>query len=687
MAIALYHGHQANWLEAQIAREVDFGRFPLLLPGLAVAGVFVWIEAPSEPPLAALGIAVATLLALRFLTGRHAATAWLAPVALALAALAAGGLAIGFQSAFFGTPMLERSTTAHLEGVVVAAERDGTAQRVVLRLTGHDLAAPAPRKVRLTLRPEIPHEVGETIRLTGRLFPVRGPVVPGGYDPARRLYFDGIGATGFAYGAAETVAPPKLGVRTVVERVRRAVAARIAATEAPEKGFAVALLVGDRGLMDEADVEALRVSGLGHILAISGLHMALFAGSVFAVVRLALALVPRLALRYPIKKWAAVAGLVAATFYLALSGASVATVRAYIMLVVTLVAVLADRPALTMRSVALAASALIALDPASVVEPGFQMSFLAVIALVGAYEWWAGRPSELRRAGPRTVTFLIGLAATSLIAGLATAPVSAYHFERLAPLGFLANLAAMPIFTFLAMPAGIVTLAAMPFGLEAAPLHVMGGALDVILTIAHKVADWTGTDGLVGRVPAAATLLAVAGIVFLSVMTAPWRLLGLIAVAAGIALGASAERPTLFVADDGESVAVRGPTGSLALAPGTSEYAGASFLAADGDPHTPKDAKAGRCDALGCTLVAQDGGPVALPASPRSALEDCRRAAVVVSRSAIGRCGAALVIDPAQLREGGSRLVWRERTGWRVLAARRFGPSRRWQTKAEMSYD
>src|SRR3989337_1873367 len=209
----------------------------------------------------------------------------------------------------------------------------------------------------------------------------------------------------------------------------------------------------------------MRDSGLAHILSISGLHMVIMAGTVFGLVRAWLALLPGLALRYPIKKWAAASALAAACFYLALSGAAVPTVRSWIMMSIVLVAVMLDRPALTMRNVALAALAILIVAPESLFDPSFEMSFAAVIALVALYEWLSERGrNRLHDESPVWATLrkgwalVAGAAATTLVAGTAIAPFAVYHFHRMTHYGLVANLIAAPLVSLLIMPMSLLSL-------------------------------------------------------------------------------------------------------------------------------------------------------------------------------------------------------------------------------------
>ena len=207
------------------------------------------------------------------------------------------------------------------------------------------------------------------------------------------------------------------------------------------------------------------ISGLGHVLSISGYHMAVVAGVVFFAVRALLALFPALTVGFPIKKWSAAAALAAAAFYLLLSGAEVATQRSFFMTAVVLIAVMVDRRAITFRTLAVAAMIVLTIAPEALVHPSFQMSFAATLGLVALVQIGMPRlfaaPDHSATArvalwGGREIMMLV---LASLVAGLATTPYAAFHFHRVTPYGVLANLAAMPVVSALVMPAGLLGLA------------------------------------------------------------------------------------------------------------------------------------------------------------------------------------------------------------------------------------
>jgi competence protein ComEC len=405
---------------------------------------------------------------------------------------------------------------------------------------------PPRLRVTLTERYGLP-PLGTRIAFNARLMPVGGPVVPGGYDAHRAAFFDSIGGSGFVLGRwTEEAGPPPTSADLAIARVRAAIVERIMAAEPGEAGaVAAALLVGERSGLSEATNESLRISGLAHILSISGLHMMLVAGSVFFVVRALLALSPRMTLTLPIRKFSAIAALAAVSLYLTLSGGGAATVRSYVMAVIMFAAILVDRPAISMRNLAIAAFIVLAFEPEGVTEPGFQMSFAAVAALIAGWEFWRDRRA-LRLAdddglpGLRFVRVawraVAGVAITTLIAGSATAPFAAYHFERVATYSLLGNLLAAPLISAIIMPFGLLSLVAMPLGLEALPLTVMARGIDILLAISAWVASLPGAEVTAPPIAPASLVLIAGGMLWLCLWRRSWRLLGAPAIAAGLVL-------------------------------------------------------------------------------------------------------------------------------------------------------
>jgi competence protein ComEC len=591
--------------------EKDRGLAFLFCPVAMGAGAGLYYMAPSDPPWLLLAVGFMVALLAGFLAHlRHSGVAKTAGFA---AALFSGSLAAAFE-AHNGVILLDSDVTTSVTGVVEAREFDPDGRvRYLLRLT--NTADPQirrpPDRVRLSARrPHQPAPVGSRISGRARLTAPSGPVMPGGYDFAFRSFADGIGAQGYFYRAPTYSLEPQ-GRRGAVQvwrdglrTAREDIAARIRQVLPGDPGgIAAALTVSDRRGISRETVDALRATGLAHILAISGLHMALAAGILYIGIRKSLAVFPALVEALPVKKVAAVGALMTATAYLLISGGSVSTQRAWVMLAVMLVAVMADRPALTMRNVALAAIVIILISPSAVVGPGFQMSFAATAALISAYAAIArrarntaarevGQPARtgLRSLPGLAAKALLGLAITSLVAGLATGLFSAHHFHRVAGNGLLANLLAMPLVTFIVMPAGLLAMLVMPFGLEAWPLRLMGQGLEAVIAAANFVND-LGGDVSVGQIPVEATLIAGTGFVLLVFLTSWLRLFGVALICLGLTLvlpPLKQAEPDLLISEDGRLVGLRTRHGLSSNAARPSSFIFRQWQTAlRGVPHLP----------------------------------------------------------------------------------------------------
>ncbi|MGR3484695.1 MAG: ComEC/Rec2 family competence protein [Paracoccaceae bacterium] len=544
-------------------------------------GVVAWFGLKAEPGanlyVAALCLATAFAVAARW-AGDGARLAL-----IAMALVLAGGLVAALRAHAVAGPVLDFRLYGPVEGRVVAVDRSASgAVRITLdRVRLSDLPAErTPRRVRLSLHGGTAWGAepvaGERVAATAHMSPPPGPTEPHGYDFQRAAWFDGLGAIGYA--------------RTPMVRVRPADGARIAAVRgrisaalrdrlpAREGGVAAAILVGDRAYIDPADAEALRHSNLAHLLAISGLHMGLLAGLVLQGTRGALTLYPRAFHHWPIKRIAAVLALVAATAYLLLSGGSVATRRAWIMVVVMLVAILVGRRAISLRSVALAAMIVLILTPEEITRPGFQMSFAATAALVVGF--------DLLRSAPRAPPWAsgaLGVFLTSFIAGLATAPIAAAHFGVVSHYGLLANVLTVPLMGSVVMPGAILAAVGAPVGLEGPGLWAMEWGLRWILAVARVVSDWPGAISLLPAPPPGVLATIGAGLCALLLARGWGRATCLPFLATAAFAWGTVDRPGLLVADSGMLAGVMTPDGRAVTHARGAGFVAGSWLENDGD--------------------------------------------------------------------------------------------------------
>jgi competence protein ComEC len=653
----------SQWLLAEVAP----GRLMPWLPVGFGVGIVLYFTADREPAwwaaaaLALAGIVIA-FLARRSVIGF--------PLALGFAVVSLGFACATVQTARIAHPVLRFPTwSAQVQGFVEAHEERARSDRITVRVEHIDLARhdTAPARLRVAVRKGTAPDVGSFVAFKAHLAPPLQPLRPGGYDFARDLYFQGIGASGYVLGKIATAPaphPPGLWLRAAgfVDALRETINRRIHALLPGDRGsIASALITGKRNAISDRVNQAFYISSLAHVLAISGYHMAVVAGIAFFFLRAGLALIPSFASRRPIKKWAAAGALATAAFYLVLSGASVSTQRAFIMIAIVLVGVMLDRPALTFRTIAIAAFAVLLVAPQAIVHPSFQMSFAAALALIAAYQY--GLPwrtdadtSAAARAALWGGRELAGVALASLIAGLATMSYSAFHFHRLAPYGVLANLAAMPVISIWVMPMGILGVLTMPLGFDAVFWRLMGHGVDWMIAVVLWVAHLPGAVGHIQAFATGPLLLASAGLLLLCLLRSPLHLSG-----AALAFGAciwvlATPRPDVLIAGDGEAAAVRGSSGRLSiLFERRDSFALKEWLAADGDGRDIKDKslRAGvACDAIGCIGHLADGRLASFVTSIEAFNEDCHHAAVVVSpRQAQLPCAAKLI----------DRRIWRER--------------------------
>jgi competence protein ComEC len=654
-------------------------RWPLWLPVAFGAGIGVYFALPFEPvwPIA-LAMAGIALCAIAIFTS--IGNAFLRAALALIAAVSLGFATAKLREEVVAAPvLLQPMGPSSLMGRVEYAQAHGRGVRVVLddlQSTRIDDAA-IPYRIRISFRTGAEAlKPGDRIRATAVLMPPPGPAAPGAYDFGRTAFFNRLGAVGYAYGRPALIAHASrsligAGLGDAIERLRFRMTERIHSVLPGSTGaIAAALITGDRGGISDSDEQALRDAGLAHVLAIAGLHMALVGLGIFWLVRALLAASPFLALRYPIKKWAAGAALLGAGFYLVISGAGPPTIRAFTMLAMLLTAVLFDRPVLSMRSIALAASIILLIEPESVIEPGFQMSFAAVAGLIAVAEWEQARRQKDGPAGPKAFAgvrrYVRGIATTSFVGSIATVPFAIYHFDRATHYAVLGNLLAMPIMGFVTMPAAALSVGLMPFGLDALPLKVMGFGIDAMLAVGHWVSALPGAATVAATWPVSALVAISLGGLWCVIWRRGWRWLGLVPVALGIVLAYGARAPDILVARDGQTAAVRLSNGSLAFvrAPRDS-YAAEEWLKRDGDSRSIADAIASprdniHCDADGCIANLRSRMTLAFPSRIDAFAEDCERADILIAATAppAGCARPRLLLKRDAVEDAGGYAIW-----------------------------
>lgn len=659
-----------------------FGWVPVCL-GIGICVYFGLQGEPGPGAYAVIGLgAVSILLIVRWVPVS------IRPLAVAFALVATGVCLAGLRAHSVAAPVLTFRYYGPVEGRVVTIDRSvSDAVRLTLDRVRLDRVRPerTPHRVRVALHGDqgfVDIVPGMTVILTGHLSPPAGPVEPGGFDFQRNAWFDRLGAVGYTR-------TPVLGLENGdgtaglwIYRTRMTLSRAMQAALPGEVGaFAAAITTGDRSGMGQDTLADLRASNLAHLLAISGLHMGLLTGFIFLAMRVMLVAVGRRTIGWPVKKVAAVVALAAGAAYLALSGMNVATERAFLMVSVMFGAVLLDRRALTLRAVAMAAIVVLIFQPEEVMGPGFQMSFAATTALVAVFGALRGREAAWL---PRWTRPVVAVVASSLIAGLGTAPFAAAHFNQVSHYGLLANVLSVPVMGAVVMPAAVLAACLAPFGLEWLALWVMDLGLRWILAVAHWVA---GMEGAVSHVvsPQGAVLpILTLGALWMVLIQGRVRFAGAGAILVALVLWTGATRPELLVSDSGGLMGVMTPQGRALSREKGEGFAADSWLENDGGP-VPQATAAARDGFVreGKSVRVDVGGVAVLLVTGKTslaALDGCAGADVLVTdqRDLLARDRPCAVYDAVRLRETGALAYWTEDGVARLRTAHDVTGDRLW---------
>ncbi|TKD50125.1 ComEC/Rec2 family competence protein [Sphingomonas baiyangensis] len=666
LQIGAWGGIARDRLETWLEAERD--QLPLWLPVMLGLGITAWMLLPDAARwagfiLAALALGLAGLAAGQ---GGRASRVML----VAMLAMAAGCALIWWRAERVAQPVLARPAVVAFEGVVRGVEPMPARDLVRLRVAVRDAAgAGLPPLVRLNVDDALmPAGVasGAVVAVRARLMPPAPPAVPGAYDFARVAWFDGLGATGRAFAIEVVRAAPTAG-DGMRARLTRHIQAQVPGSAG---GVAAALVTGDRGAISEEDDEAMRRSGLAHLLSVSGLHVTAVVGATMLVVLKLLALSPMLALRLRLPLVAAGAAAVTAVFYTWLSGAQVPTIRSCIAALLVLGALALGREAITLRLVAAGATAVLLLWPEALASPSFQLSFAAVTSIVALHEhsrvkrWFMKRDEGWGRRLARGGASLL---LTGLVVEFALMPIGLYHFHKAGLYGAAANIVAIPLTTFVVMPLEVLALSLDVAGLGAPAWWLAERTLWLLLWIAQTTADAPGAVKALPSMPASAYALMIGGGLWLALWRTRLRWAGAVPAMAGAIWAAMTPAPDLIVTGDGRHLAIRTADGGMAV---LRERAGdyvRSMLGEtggiDGELGTIDDMAEARCTRDACMAkLARDGrrwtiaatrSGYMLPIEEMVAL--CRASDVIVSERRLPRTCTPrwLKLDRPMLRETG----------------------------------
>jgi len=633
----------AQRIERQLEKERD--QIPLWVPVGVGTGIAAWFLLANQNWWIAFIALCGALMVAAYITGRGSRTAkaifWFAMLA------AVGCGLIWLRSWSVAAPVLERPTVLSFYAEIEKTEIISARNMVRLTLDTQQKQGLPPRvRVNVPAKKAIPELLpGTIIQLRARLMPPAMAALPGAYDFSRRAWFMGLGATGQALGEIKIIKPAESYL--AMPQFRRQLSQHVQTQMAGGAGaIGATLATGDRGAISEEDAEAMRRSGLAHLLSISGLHVTAVVGAVYLFMLRLLALFPSLALRVRLPLIAAGFAAVAALGYTLMTGAQVPTIRACVAALLVLTALMMGRSAITLRMLAAGALFVLVLWPESLVGPSFQMSFAAVTAIIALHErpWMKSLVS--RREEPvvnRIGRIILSLFLTGLVVELALMPIALFHFHKAGVYGALANIVAIPLTTFVIMPLETLALVLDSFGLGAPIWWICEKALSSLLMLAHYVSSRPGAITMLPTMPIATFALIIFGGLWLFLWSRKWRYLGFLPIFLGTLMILNMRAPDIYITGDGRHVGIRNEAGELAmLRTRSGDFIRSIVLenaGVESEAQALEDWPGAKCNKDSCAVTISTGGrdwtvlatrsSYYIPALALSAA--CRRVDIVVS--------------------------------------------------------
>lgn len=674
-------------------------RWILWVPVLYGTGVGIYFLLPEEPSLQWLVVGC-TVLALTAALLRWKQKKGPSLFLLCLLMVVSGMAMATWRTIEVAAPILNRTllpqeVTGRIVEITTRPETSRlTLENVHIQYLDQN---ETPERVTVSLREHVSAElaIGDKVRLRVGFFPPPKPTMPGAFPFNRHLYFKRIGATGFApYGESIAVLEKAVesdGWMAGIARLRQDINDRMLREMGPREGsIAGALMTGEMRAIPEDISEAMRVAGLTHVLAVSGMHLALVAGIVFFAARFALACIPAFAIRFDPKKTAALVALPIVGFYLLLAGNPVSAQRAYVMTALVLLAVMMDRQVTPMRSLALAAMVILLLTPEAVLSPGFQLSFAATMGILAYYEHWQDgkRPVEEWTWKKRFWRFWSGIIITSTVATLTTAPFVLHHFEGFPTYSLIGNLLVLPLVSFWIMPVIVVMMLLMPFGLYHWLTPLLAWGIKAMIAVAIWVAQLPYAAAELPPLHITGLVVMTLGGLWFCIWRGKWRHIGWVPVVAGLMMLPFHQPPDMVISPDGKKIAVRTAQETVAMLRGNrngfvqdgwKRFSGVKEFAL----RREAAAETLRCDGMGC-IWHWNGKTVAVSYHRAALAEDCEVADTLIAPDwpvygrQHGNCAGKQVFDSRFLAGSHGVALWVDENGMRYDTVKRVLGNRPW---------
>jgi competence protein ComEC len=675
--------------------DKEHSRLVLWLPVLFGLGVGIYFLLPFESNIWWLvAICCGLLLLVAIFWSKNSV---LRLFFLAFLVVAAGALRVEIRTQSVAAPVLHKQLFfRQIEGKISDIQVSEKGEKIYLTNVAIEGVEPenTPKMASVSLKMVTAGlAVGDKIQLHATLFPPPAPAMPRSFDFARMFYYMQLGAVGYS------PKPPILLEKGEVSsfdqwlnELRLSIKDRILAPMSEENGWiASAMMVGEQSGVSKDVADAMRESGIYHVLSISGLHMSLAVMIMYVSVRFLLSLYPPFSVHLPVKKIAALVGLISSFAYLLIAGYPVPAVRSFVMVACVMVAILVDRTGISIFSLAWAGLITLLWQPESMLGASFQLSFAATIAIVAFYE----RYSHLLHKPSAGILYKIwlyffGIIVTSLLATIATTPLVTYHFNRFTVWGIIANMLMLPLASAWIMPWAVIAFLALPFGWEHYPLVMLDYGISQMMVGARFFASLPYAAIPLPSPSFWGLLLAVLGGFWLVIWREKWCLLGVPMVIIGMLTVFLHTPYDLLINDDASRVAMRLEESGkyLFLRGKDSSFDGQMWLRNDAQNNgvalDDMEENVGNCEQTKCSITAYHkkivvtkGGKKELESSVCEGNPD-----IVISANYLDRnpaCASVpLLIDKAYLKYNGATALRFMNEQTKIETAKQFRGNRPW---------
>ncbi|NSX83052.1 DUF4131 domain-containing protein [Wolbachia endosymbiont of Atemnus politus] len=528
----------------------------LWFPVFQCVGILIYFSLSSEPScvftMSAFLLLLPTLILIAILYKRYAM------LCIALIAVLIGFTASKLRTALVDTQILDKEKyVKDMVATVKDINDKGSYKQFLLEPSTTSpftqTAHIALDNIRISVRTKVEKgiRIGDQVKLSAKLFPPKIAPSEYAYDFARIAYYQKISATGFATNKVALYKKAEARkFQEYIESLRQYIYENLQRNiKKPHADIISALLIGKKDGIDQKTMDAIRNSGIAHLFAISGLHLSFIAGLFFIVFRNLFATSETLTLKYNTKKISAFLTILPTTFYLLITGMQISAQRAYIMVILVLIAIMIERKYRGLIAIAFAASVILIVEPEAILKPGFQMSFSAVLALVASYQINANKLFKIK-----IIKYFVSIMISSVIASLATVPYTIYNFNYLSISGIITNLVAIPIVTLVIIPLGIIYVLLIPLGIEWIIAPFIERPIDSVLYITNAIASLKYLIIPIRTFPASSIIIITFGLLWLCLWERNWRFFGIFFIVLGIFFSAVYRTPDILVSADNIAV-------------------------------------------------------------------------------------------------------------------------------------